>query len=223
MALQMGPPPASPAQPTPRADAPVTTPVVDANPDLVARAQAAPPPVIPDVALPRAIVPPVVAAYDDTSIGDDPYAHSPPFRPRRNPARLWTTAALALIVVLAGIGGAIAWYGPGRVATLVGMPPSEFDVPLLIMPRTLEPTIKPNGTVLLPVAGRIVNPTDSAQPLLDILVEIRDQQGRVVYSWTIPRPAATIPARGSVPFESATVNPPRNAAKLKFVFIGAAR
>lgn len=130
--------------------------------------------------------------------------------------------AIAFAALLSAVGGAVAWYGPTRVAALFGFAGPEFDVPLLIMPRTLAPRTQPNGTVLLPVSGRIVNPTDSAQPVPDILVEVRDTQGRVVYSWTIPRPARTIAARGSLAFESATVNPPRNATKLKFVFIGAA-
>jgi len=165
---------------------------------------------------------PTAGAVEEEGEPDfDAYAHEPMFRPRRNPARMWTGIAIAFALVLTAGGVAAAWYGPSRVLSLFGISSGEFDVPLLIMPRTMEPSVKPNGTVLLPVSGRIVNPTDSAQPIPDILVEIRDQQGRVVYSWTIPRPAPTVRARGSVGFESATVNPPKNGTKLRFVFIGA--
>lgn len=166
---------------------------------------------------------PVAPAEDDRPTDYDAYAHEPPFRPRRNPARLWTTVAVGFALAVAAAGGAAWWYGPARVLGLFGFASVEFDTPLLIMPRAMEPRIQENGTVLLPVSGRIVNPSDSAQPLFDILAEVRDAQGRVVYSWTIPRPAATVAARGSVGFESATVNPPKTAAKLKFTFIGAAR
>ena len=152
----------------------------------------------------------------------DAYAHRPPFRARRNPARNWTIAAIAFAVVIAALGGSIWWYGPSRVAALFGFQPAEFDTPLLIMPQALEPQIK-GANVVLPVAGRIVNPSDTAQPLFDILVEVRDPQGRTVYSWTVPRPAPTVPAKGSIAFESATVNPPKNGTKLKFTFIGAAK
>ena len=152
----------------------------------------------------------------------DPYAPEPPFRRRRNPARFWTTIAIAIAVLAASIGGAIAYYGPSRIMGLFGLGSGEFDIPLLIMPRMLEPRTQANGNVLLPVSGRIVNPTDTVQSVPDILVEIRDAQQRVVYSWTIPRPAPTIAARGSVSFESATVNPPKSGVKLKFVFIGSA-
>lgn len=152
----------------------------------------------------------------------DAYAHEPPFRPRRNPAKMWTIYAASAAVALAGIGGAVAWYGPSRVMTLFGIGGGEFDVPLLIMAKADPPRTQQSGAVVLPVSGRIVNPTDSDQPLYDILVEMRDVQGRVVYTWTIPRPAATVGPRKSVSFDSATVNPPSNAVKLKFVFIGAA-
>jgi predicted Zn finger-like uncharacterized protein len=151
----------------------------------------------------------------------DAYAHEPPFRPRRNPAKMWTIYAIAIAVALAGIGGAVAWYGPARVMALFGFGGGEFDVPLLIMAKADAPRTQASGAVVLPVSGRVVNPTDTDQPLYDILVEMRDVQGRVVYSWTIPRPAATVGPRKSVSFDSATVNPPKNAVKLKFVFIGA--
>jgi predicted Zn finger-like uncharacterized protein len=213
-------------------------PIVPDVPDLVERAQSTNPstdlatdpnpPTVNDIreAVRVQVRTPIEHPGDPAEVTDhdkfyDAYSHEPPFRARRNPARMWTMAAISVALLLTTGGGALAWYGPSRVASLFGFANPEFDVPLLIMPRTLAPRTQPNGTVLLPVSGRIVNPTDSAQPVPDILVEVRDTQGRVVYSWTIPRPAPTIAARGSLPFESATVNPPRNATKLKFVFIGA--
>ena len=135
---------------------------------------------------------------------------------------MWTAYAIALAVALVGIGGAVAWYGPARVMALFGIGGGEFDVPLLIMAQADAPQPSPRGPVVLPVSGRVINPTDTDQPLYDILVEMRDVQGRVVYTWTIPRPARTVGPRKSVPFNSSTVNPPKNAVKLKFVFIGAA-
>lgn len=164
---------------------------------------------------------PDTVAESATDFDYDAYAHEPPFRPRRNPARMWTIYAIAIAVALTSIGGAVAWYGPARVMALFGFGGGEFDVPLLIMAKADAPRTQASGAVVLPVSGRVVNPTDTEQPLYDILVEMRDTQGRVVYTWTIPRPAATVGARKSVSFDSATVNPPRNAVKLKFVFIGA--
>ncbi len=205
--------------------------------DLVERAESpapAPPPPLPPA--PPVAVAPTAETSPPTSVeeaeparesvvdnGYDAYAYEEPFRPRRNPAKMWTGIAIGIAVALAAIGGAVWWFGSSRVASLFGIEAAQFDTPLLIMPRAMEPRVQANGNVLLPVSGRIVNPSATAQPLFDILTEIRDPQGRVVYSWTIPRPAQTLPAKGSISFESATVNPPKNAAKLKFTFIGAAK
>jgi predicted Zn finger-like uncharacterized protein len=198
--------------------------------DLVERAETVAPPLPPIPVQPPAPPPPpqpveeaAEQGQENLSGGYDAYAYEEPFRPRRNPAKMWTGIAVGIGLALAAVGGAVWWFGPPRVASLFGIEAAQFDTPLLIMPRAMEPRVQANGNVLLPVSGRIVNPSDTAQPLFDILAEIRDQQGRVVYSWTIPRPAQTLPARGSASFESATVNPPKNAAKLKFTFIGAAR
>jgi len=134
---------------------------------------------------------------------------------------MWTIYAVAMAVALVSIGGAVAFYGPARVMGLFGIGGAEFDVPLLIMANADAPRTQASGAVVQPVSGRVINPTDTDQPVYDILVEMRDAGGRVVYSWTIPRPATTLGPRKSVSFDSATVNPPRNAVKMKFVFIGA--
>ena len=196
--------------------------------DLVDRAAFAEPVAAAAPVAPPAVKSRVPAAPEPDPAGDaqdetdyDAYAHEPPFRPRRNPARMWTIYAAAAALVLASIGGAVAFYGPARVMTLFGIGGAEFDVPLLIMAKADAPRTQASGAVVQPVSGRVINPTDTDQPLYDILVEMRDAGGRVVYSWTIPRPAATLGPRKSVSFDSATVNPPKNAVKMKFVFIGA--
>lgn len=199
--------------------------------DLVERAETVAPPLPPIPVQAPVTPPPPPPAIDESaeqgqenlSGGYDAYAYEQPFRPRRNPAKMWTGIAIGIGLALAAVGGTVWWFGGPRVASLFGIEAAQFDTPLLIVPRAMEPRVQANGNILLPVSGRIVNPSDTPQPLFDILAEIRDQQGRVAYSWTIPRPAQTLPAKGSVSFESATVNPPKNAAKLKFTFIGAAR
>ncbi len=205
-------------------------PAYDTPRDLVERAELGEPTGSPlPVAAPATAVTsrvsevsPGDAAPDTAGEADyDAYAHEPPFRPRRNPARMWTIYAVAIALVLVSIGGAVAVYGPARVMALFGIGGAEFDVPLLIMAKADAPRTQASGAVVQPVSGRVINPTDTDQPLYDILVEMRDAGGRVVYSWTIPRPAATLGPRKSVSFDSATVNPPRNAVKMKFVFIGA--
>ena len=201
----------------------VTPPLVPPSEVRVAR----PPVPPPAAALPSQIErAPVPAAEPEPVVADDSdydaFAHEPPFRARRNPARMWTAVAVATALLLAGIGTALWWFGVPTVLAQIGLPVASADVPLLLqVPRTPEPRTLPNGNELLPVSGRVVNPTDQVQPIPDILAEVRDASGRVVYSWTIPHPAATVAARGSVNFESAAINAPKGATALNLSFVGA--
>ena len=198
----------------------VAPPSVAAEPLVAPRA-------VPDPG-PSASAPASVAAVPPAPIGEpaveefDAYAHEPPFRPRRNPARTWTYVAGAIALVVIATLGALWWYGPERVATLLGVRAAQFDTPLLIMSEVHPPQHTPSGNDLLPVSGKIVNSSDTAQPVPDMLVEILDVRGRAIYSWRIPHPVPTLGARASVPFDSATIDPPANAVKLRFSFIGAA-
>ena len=186
---------------------------------------AAPPaaPAVPAPVEPRAAAPALSAAALDDRFDDgeiDAYAHEPPFRPRRNPARVWTIVATVVALLLTAAIGGVAWFGPARVMALAGLHGPQFDTPLLIMSQVHPAQKTPSGNELLPVSGRIVNSADTAQPVPDILVEVLDAHSRVVYSWTVPRPAATIAAHASIPFNSATVDPPMSATKLRFTFVG---
>src|SRR3546814_15977437 len=45
------------------------------------------------------------------------YAHEPPFRPRRNPAKVWTMAAVLFALAIGILGGALYYFGtPSRSA-----------------------------------------------------------------------------------------------------------
>ncbi len=202
------------------------------NPGTAATPLRAPAPRVTRLATPPPAPAPATIAAPPASYAEpsgdgpdtvDPFATEPPFRPRRNPARYWTIGAVAVALVLSSATAALAWFGSPQLLARLGLPIAEGEVPLLLqVPRTPVPRLLPNGNALLPVSGRIVNPTDSAQPVPDILAEVRDVHGRVVYSWTIPRPAATVAARGTLAFESAAVNAPKGAAALNLSFAGSA-
>ena len=188
----------------------------------------APPPPPPPVKAPAPPpVPPVVrpadvmASYGEESLanpgGQDPFAHAAPFRPRRNPARMWTLLAVSAAVVMTSALGALVVFGPPSIGARLGLVPAE--VPLMIQ-VTQKPERRPtaSGSELLAVTGRIVNPTDDVQPVPDIRAELRDGQGRTVYSWTITRPARELPPRGAAEFDSAAVDVPRGAKALNLSF-----
>lgn len=160
----------------------------------------------------------------DTDAPDiDPYAHEPPFRPRRNPTRRWTIAAAGAALLLAAGTGAVLWFGTPSIAARLGLPGGSFDVPLRFqLVRNPERRTLPNGNELFAVTARIVNPTSEMQRVPDILAELRDApNGRIVYSWTITPPRRTIGPNGSIEFNSAEVDVPKGARALNLSFSGA--
>lgn len=152
----------------------------------------------------------------------DAFAHAPPFRARRSPTRRWTFAAIAVALLLLGGIGAIQFFGTPTIAAKLGLPFGQFDVPLLLqVPLKPERQTLQNGNEMIAVVGRIVNPTQTRQRVPDILAELRDAQGRVVYSWTITPPQRLIAPRATSEFNSAEVNIPRGARELNLSFSGA--
>ena len=195
------------AQPAP---APASTPAPIPEPAI------APPPPSPSIPEPE-----VVANYGGETVSTPDtvttaIAHR---RPRRNTTKLFTImAAVVALLLLAAIGAVFA-IGPDMLGKTVGLSPTAE--PLFIkMTRNPDRLETASGNELLVVAGRIVNPTQSTQTVRDIRAELRDTQGKTVYSWTITRPVATIPAGGSADFDSAAVDIPRGAKNLHLSFVG---
>lgn len=212
-------PPVLPAQPaaelllSPQPSGPIEPP-----PDF------APPPVSISPAAPPSIDPTSDPLPWRDSGGDDvdAFAHAPPFRARKDPTRRWTIAAIAAAVLLLSGVGVIQFFGTPTIAAKLGLPIGQFDVPLLLeVPMKPERQTLQNGNEMIAVVGRIVNPTDVRQRVPDILAELRDAQGRVVYSWTISPPKRMIAARATTEFNSAEVNVPRGARELNLSFSGA--
>ena len=180
------------------------------------------PVVYPEVA-PPPIQPPAWREPDPVAEPDyDAFAHAPPFKPRTNPTRRWTIAAVGAAVLLIAGAGAIQFFGTPTIAAKLGIPIGQFELPLLLeVPLKPERQTLQNGNEMIAVVGKIINPTDTSQRVPDILAELRDAQGRVVYSWTISPPKRTISPRATTEFNSAEVNIPRGARALNLSFSGA--
>ncbi len=193
--------------------------------DLIERSEALVAPVPLPIAPPPS-PPPVPQYASEPDEGYDAFAPEPLFRPRRNPARRWTiVAALVAALLLAGIA-ALQFFGTPTLLTgmlaRAGLPGGSVEVPLLLeVPRKPERRELPSGNELFALTGRVVNPTNEAQRVPDILAELQDAQGRVVYGWTITPPRRTIAARGSIEFDSAEIDVPKGSKKLNLSFSGA--
>jgi len=73
-----------------------------------------------------------------------------------------------------------------------------------------------SGNELLAVSGRVINPTDRAQPVPPLRAELLDAtKQRIVYSWTIAPPAATLAPGASARFNSAEVDVPEGGVHLR--------
>lgn len=180
--------------------------------DLVARAETAPPPAQPvQTAAPVEVAPP--GSYPDY----DAFAHEPPFRPRRNPARRWTMAAAAAgVAMLAGVGGILYSGAPGLASDLFR--PGE-QTPLKLVSKPVD-RHDFNGNEIFAISGTVLNPTDTRQRVPDIRADLRDAQKRIVFSWMIRPEATVLPPRGKVEFNSAKLDVPVNARELVLSFSG---
>ena len=149
----------------------------------------------------------------------DPYAPTPPFRPRRNRLKVMTTLAALAAALLLLAAGAVAWFGPHAFAGLFAREGSTSPLMLQVIRKPERRTLA-TGNELFAVSGRIVNPTAVQQPVPDIRAELRDAHGRTVYGWTVTAPVHTLPPKGSADFDSAEVDVPQGSKALSLSFAG---
>lgn len=200
------------------------------SPDLIERAAAsaassrASVSVSPAISAPTAVEPPAVSPVREVIPPADPeydaFAHQPPFRPRRNPARRWTMIALAAGFLMLAALAALAWFGGSNIAGRLGLPIVAEETPLRMIENPIERRDLANGSEMFAVSGKVVNPTAAKQAVPDIRAELRDAQGRIVYNWTIRPEKMTLPPHGSVEFNSAKLDVPVNSEKLVLSFSG---
>lgn len=192
---------------------------------IAAMAPAAPEPV--PVAPPVVAVAPV-AEPPAAPVEDEPaewaMAATPPAprgRPRRNPGRRWTIAAAVAALLMLGAIGAIIWFGSPSTLARVGLPVGPTASQLVIdLPREPERRDLASGNELFALTGRVTNPTDEEQRVPDIVAELRDATGRVVYGWTITPPVRTLAPGANAEFGSAKVDVPAGAQVLNLSFAG---
>lgn len=224
--------PAAPAPPVapPEAEAPVAEPAPvtpspegkDAPPQAgAAPASEAEPEPEPEPAPPFA-EPPVPAGrgrdrtVDGGAADDLPSAfdREPPFRPRRNPARLWTAAAVAFALVMTALMGAVSWFGMpdwlpwsqprfGRA-----VPGLELSFPATKQDRRTLP----NGTEYFGASGTITNTGKEVREIPPLLIQLVDSQNRIVEYREIKPPKPALQPGESVTVNEALTDVPRAVA-----------
>lgn len=174
----------------------------------------------PRIETPVADTPPPVeqpTPVESAAPSYDAFAHAPPFRARRNPAKRATVAALAAgVMMLAAFGGIVYSGAPGLASDLFQ---PKAGTPLKIVSKPIDQHVF-NGNEIFAVSGTVLNPTDSPQPVPDIRADLRDSQRRIVFSWMIRPEATTLAPRGKLEFNSAKLDVPVNAKELVLSFSG---
>lgn len=203
----------------PLAAQPATTPAAASN---VADEQAEPPAVATTVpaANTDSAAPPSYAGSRTDADSYDAFAHAPPFRARRNTTRLWTIGAVAAgLLMLLGVA-AILYVGAPGLATQLGLVTGADETPLRLRDNPIERRELDNGSELFAVSGQVTNPSDATQRVPDIRAELRDAQGRIVYSWTITPQKRTLTPGAAIDFNSAKLDVPSNSKRLELSFAG---
>lgn len=207
-AAEADPEPEAEPDPAPTPAAPLANEHEPSAPPPIARPEPIPDPVIPAAAAPA------TGAFDA-------FAQQAPFRPRRNPARLWTAAAIAAAIIMIAAIGVILFAGAPNIAAHFGVPITQQGTPLRFDNKSIDRRELASGSELFAVSGQVVNPTDQRQRVPDIRAELRDAQGRLVYSWTIAPQQRWLGPRKAMDFNSAQLDVPRESKMLELSFSGA--
>ncbi|MGL5838145.1 MAG: zinc-ribbon domain-containing protein [Sphingorhabdus sp.] len=185
-------------------------------PGFKAFEDAVPPPAKPDLP-PRFDQPvtPPPPTYTAPLIDDLPsrsqFVHEPPFRPRRNPAKIMTYAAIAFAVVIAVLGFAtwyFGWFDNSFASTA-----KEPDL-TIVLHDNLELGRDADGSPYFIASGTIVNPTATTQDVPELLVTLKDAGGRSVYSWTMRAPVRSLEPGAKTDFSQLRRDVPLAASRI---------
>lgn len=147
------------------------------------------------------------------------FDYEPPFRPRRNPLKLWTAAAGIFAVLALGTIAAVSYWGmPDWVP--VSRPTFAIERPELVLdfpPEQQDRRTLPNGTEYFGASGTITNVGRETSRVPSVLIVLRDELDRIVYSWEITPSKSQLAPGETLTIKEAITDVPRSA---KFVEIG---
>ena len=146
------------------------------------------------------------------------YDHEPLDAPKRGIPLL-----LLGLIVVALLAAAFWFLAPADIKQRLGLADATGDTPLEVMVTNSDRQKLASGNELFAVSGRVINPTDEDQKVPPLRAELLDaSQTRVIYSWTIAPPAATLAPGRSASFNSAEVDVPQGGSHLRVTLGGPA-
>jgi predicted Zn finger-like uncharacterized protein len=164
---------------------------------------------------------PVTEPAPATYFEEEPsqFDYEPPFRARRNPLKLWTAAALAFAVLAMGTIVAVNYWGlpewvpVSRPTFAINQPELQLEFP----PDQQDRRTLPNGTEYFGASGSVTNIGRETVNVPPILIVLRDEMDRIVYSWEIIPTQPSLAPGESLAIKEAVTDIPRSA---KFAEIG---
>jgi len=183
-------------------------------------------PPVPDLDRPRAIDRREEVAAPDSAPAvpieeDEPsqFDYEPPFRARRNPLKLWTAAAILFATLAIGTIVAVNYWGlpewvpVARPTFAINQPDLQLEFP----PDQQDRRTLPNGTEYFGASGTVTNVGRETAGVPSILIVLRDELDRIVYSWEIVPPKSQLAPGETMAIKEAVTDIPRSA---KFAEIG---
>jgi hypothetical protein len=148
----------------------------------------------------------------------DAFAHEPPFRPRRNWAKIWTIVAIVAAVLMLGATAAIGYFGlPAKLGSRFAFA-KPSGTALQIVEHKTERSRMASGNELLTVTVRVKNPSSESQRVPALRAELRDGRGKAIYNWTISAPVPQLAPGASAIYNSAEVDAPQGAKAVNISF-----
>lgn len=152
-----------------------------------------------------------VARYTDEERSS--FDFEPPFKPRRNRARLWLVAALLFALTALGAVAAVGLYGLPDWAPLSRPTFAEAQPDLMLdfPPKKQDRRALPNGTEYFGASGSITNVGQSRRAVPTILIVLRDRRDRIVYSWEVVPPKRQLAPGETITINEAVTDVPKSA------------
>ncbi len=220
--------------PPPVVPAPAPLPIVRSEPEpdpapaatsIPEPSLATPEPEAAEAAAPDEPVPPPPVyseqAYRSRYADDEEtsrFDHQPLLAPRRNPAKMWTLAAVLFATVSIAAIGATAWYGLpnwmpfAKPVFAEDQPGLKLEFPA----REQERYQLPNGTWYFSANGTVTNTSQSARSVPGILIVLRDSSGRIVHRAEVRSPKRVLAPGESADINEALVPVPKVGVRVEF-------
>jgi predicted Zn finger-like uncharacterized protein len=162
------------------------------------------------------VIEPILPAYGDEGM--------PTGRPRRNPAKLWTLAAFLFLLTVSGAGAALWYFGAPDWAVNLGLAPASANSGLVIdIPKDPDRRRLSSGGEIFSFNAEIINRSNDELSVPPVVVELRDDQRRLVFSWMTKADKSRLKPGEKARISESRLDIPKNARNLELNFVDSGR